>query len=220
MDVEYRTEILTRSEADDIIVGWEREHYKNAFFNQEYIDINKIFAKYSPQTDVVVSTNGENYIFEYIVTYIKVGEHWLRPLKRSWRDKSYVFTLKSNTAIDAYRFSGREPNKVGKPTDKKLQDWLDYLLAEEEAKQEYLTTKLANKTKVIERLNELFGTDAVEWDLRQTSGKIVRNGVVLYIFFRGDGTATYSIDIDGSAFRNRDILWIFQQLSDNALKNI
>lgn len=217
MQKNFTTAILTVEEAKEKLSGINKIRMMNEI-QSDPLEVLKTFKNFDPEIEVIVSTNGEEYLFEYIMIYIKVGDYYLRPYKRSWNDKTFAFTLKNNTKVDYWRFNGTEPNKVGKPTGKKLQDWLDHLLAEEEAKQSFCNKVDKNKSEALNQLIKLFG-DSIEWDVYHSHGKIVKNGIVLTFYFLTDGTPRYTIEVDSFTTSKYNKLWLFQLLSDNALIN-
>ena len=116
-------------------------------FQQRDIELKKqSYALFNPFAEIVqtytVIFEQEKPYFQHSNLYLNYKGHLLQPFKYHG-DTGYTFMLKnSNPHNIEFRNKKEKPNKVGKPTEKKLDDWLNYLLDEEE--------QIAQKNKEIE----------------------------------------------------------------------
>ena len=110
----------------------------------------KLFAKIIPL--VYVSNYDGKVHFEHIIVFIEFKGVLLRPSKR-YNEKSYSFFLAESLFLRGFEDNLIEPNKVGKPTEKKLNDWLEYLQSvevlksAEKSKRDNKETEFLNKIK-------------------------------------------------------------------------
>lgn len=105
--------------------------------------------------------------------------HLLRAYRSHYNANTYLFCLPDPYRHDHTRYyknAHPTPNKVGAPTARKLDEWLNYLLTEDEERKEYAQTYIDQETAFRARLAQL--GDMVRW-FTETTGHIVKNNVVL-----------------------------------------
>lgn len=109
------------------------------------------FAKIVPL--VYVSNYDSKVHFEHITIFIEFKGVLLRPSKQ-WNEKSYSFSLAESLFLQGFEDSLTEPNKVGKPTEKKLNDWLEYLQDGEVLKSAEKTKRESKQTEFLNKIKE------------------------------------------------------------------
>lgn len=115
---------------------------------------------------------------------------------RYWGEKSFIL-LFPRDEVDGkvdFRFSEPRPNKIGVFTKKKLDDWLNYLIRERDAK---LSLYKQNQDKISAFLSSLGQfEDYVHW-LGDSSGYIELNGIKFsFEFNRRTGYIDKRLSID------------------------
>ena len=109
------------------------------------------FAKIIPL--VYVSNYDSKVHFEHITIFIEFKGVLLRPSKQ-WNEKSYSFFLAESLFLRGFEDNLIEPNKVGKPTEKKLNDWLEYLQDGEVLKSAEKTKRESKQTEFLNKIKE------------------------------------------------------------------
>jgi len=105
---------------------------------------------------IVYTSEYDNKLhFEHIAVLIEFNGILLKPYKR-YNEKTFTFYLVKSLHVQGFEHDLKEPSKVGAPTTKKLNDWLDYLLSVEGLKSD----------KIDERKNK----EAVFFDKIKNSG--------------------------------------------------
>lgn len=110
----------------------------------------KPFAKIVPLVNTSYYDSKTHY--ENIIIFIEFKGVLLRPSKQ-WNEKSYSFFLAESLFLRGFENNLNEPNKVCKPTEKKLNNWFEYLQdvevlkSAEKIKRESKETKFLNKIK-------------------------------------------------------------------------
>ncbi len=137
------------SEAEKL--GFTLEGFNEKRLNEKLAELEK----FKPFCELVkvVSRNfydGKNH-FEHVNVLIKYKDFYLVPQKR-YNEKSFTFYFDDNLHASHYKCNVPMPSKVGSPTAKKLDLWIDYLIADHNAKQESLNTAEAKKTAYLDKL--------------------------------------------------------------------
>lgn len=178
------------------------------------LDDLKEFSNYVIEPRYTVSFYDGKYYAEYKEFVIVFDGLELRPYRPKYNENKFIFMLPYNTELQRAKqlyFSGKEqPNKIGKPTDKKLKEWANYLRAEREF---LLNTLDSVKNKIEKHKAEFSAIDGVRFNNDGLSGEVVKNGIRLG--FRIDKDSGYlSTNIEvyyavGNTIEN------FLKLSDN-----
>lgn len=116
------------------------------------------------------------YHFEYCEILFKYKGHLLTPHK-GWKETGYRFFYThaySHKHTHNYKNRNEQPNRVGKPTEKKLNDWLQYLLNEEDEKRAYALGFIQEEQNYRAELAKL--GDSVKW-LSENHGYILKNNI-------------------------------------------
>jgi hypothetical protein len=149
---------------------------------------------------------------ESVAVILDYKGYLLRAYKCHYTDKVYRFYLVNpyrHKHTKSYENKNEHPNKVGKPTAKKLDEWLDYLLNEEEEKKAYAQEYIDKETAFRAELAEL--GDAVQWYDNGNQGHIYKNNLV-FSFSIEPCYINKTVKID----RNYDLgLSGFLQMADN-----
>ena len=116
--------------------------------------------------------------FEHVNVMLNFNGTLLQP-SRPYNKKMFRFYIVDSFDIKDYSNKNVEPNQVGKPTEKKLNDWLTFLLAEEVEKKEIQATRDSVESDFIKKL-ETSG-QKVRWSQNKKSGWI-ENDLIEYSF--------------------------------------
>lgn len=112
-----------------------------------------IFEPLCKLVPMVYISNYDNKVhFEHITVYIEFKGYLLRP-SNYYNKNSYTFYLFNSVICDNFNTNLVEPNKVGKPTEKKLNEWLTYLLEIEKQKSEILEQRNNKETEFLNKIN-------------------------------------------------------------------
>jgi len=159
---------------------------KSCHIWDKFEDINNAFGKYYQvhtfvKLHVYEEEGKEKIYIDHLNHYILANGVYLRPYKPKWNVKSFELSLKNRTNIQGiYSFYEEEkPNKIGKATTKKVEQWLEYLQKEEQAKKDYLNDKDEERQKFLQKLEPY--KDKIVWQKENEIGYI-ENGNLLYSF--------------------------------------
>ena len=126
--------------------GFILEGFKLKEFNEKVNELEN-FNKLCKLVPIVYTSEYDNKLhFEHVEVLIEFKGMLLKPYKR-YNEKSFKFYLVESLHVQGFEHDLKEPSKVGTPTEKKLNDWLDYLLNIESLKTDVLAQR-NNKEKV------------------------------------------------------------------------
>lgn len=127
--------------------------YSTKQMNENIKDLEqfKPFAKIVPL--VYVSDYDNKIHFEHIIIFIDFKGVLLRPSKR-YNEKSYSFFLAESMFLREFKNNLTEPNKVGKPTEKKLNYWLEYLQSVEVLKSAEQNKRNNKETEFLNKIKD------------------------------------------------------------------
>lgn len=136
--------------------------------------------------------DGEKYA-EHCEVWVKHNGTWLKPIKQAWNKKTFFFTLAEipYNYVELYNNPNPRPNYVGKPTDKKMNDWVDYLIQELDDKEKILDQHRQNRQNSLRKL-EAFGNE-INWNHDKTGGYVERNGLEYQFEINKNGTLSEKI---------------------------
>lgn len=111
---------------DAIKQGYLLEGFNLKEFNKKVKDLEK-FKPLCKLVPIVYISHYDNKIhFEHITVFVEYKGVLLNPFKR-YNEQSFRFYLVDSLHVQGFKHDLIEPNKVGVPTDKKMNDWLTYL---------------------------------------------------------------------------------------------
>lgn len=122
----------------------------------------------------------------------------LRPFKKHGKQNSYKFYIVDSDypyeMVKDFKNDHIEPNYIGKPTEKKMDEWLEYLLLEERYINERIKNKYNFKESYIKSLED--AGRVIVWQNRErTEGYINGNGFRFKITI-GENAAYTKIEFD------------------------
>jgi disulfide oxidoreductase YuzD len=178
-------------------------------------EAKKNLATFAPLCRLVevayLSHYDDKYHIEDADVLLEYKGRMLRAYHTHYTDTAYKFCLSeqySHRHTACYRNTHPTPNKVGAPTAKKMDEWLNYLLTEDAEKkayaQEYIDKEMAFRAQLAQ-----FG-DAISW-YGDNNGRITINNVVLE-FEIAPCSISQKVSIDQT--RNLGISG-FLQMADN-----
>lgn len=108
----------------------KKEGYILTEYSEKYLK-EKLdnLKKFEGVVKIIPFVNADYYDKKAIEVYIEYKGILLRPYK-AYNESSFKFSLVENSKNDIYH-TLEQPNKVGTPTIKKMDAWLDYLQAVE-----------------------------------------------------------------------------------------
>lgn len=146
-------------------------------------ELRREFAHFAPICTLVEVADVSEYdgkrSVSNVAVFLDYKGHLLRAYKCHYTDKAYRFYLVNpyrHKHTQSYRNNNEKPNKVGKPTAKKMDEWLAYLLNEEEERKAYAQKYIDEETAFRAELAEL--GDAVKWWHENTQGHIYMNNLI------------------------------------------
>ena len=145
---------------------------------------------------------GKNH-FEHTVVFIEFKGVLLRPSK-PYNQKTFTFFLAESLHVQNFSHDLEQPNKVGTPTEKKLNEWLTYLLEIESQKSEILEQRNNKETEFLNKINNC-GLNVV-WYSDKKSG---------YIYHKD---FEYSFSIEKGGYINERLTYRGGQKIDDLLK--
>jgi len=89
--------------------------------------------------------------FEHITVFIDFKGVLLRPYKR-YNEKSFEFSLAESLYVPSFNHNLEAPQKVGKPTEKKLLAWVEYLQNVELLKIEKINERKNKETEFLDKI--------------------------------------------------------------------
>lgn len=159
----------------------------------------KEFSKFGELVEVVTyNTHEEKLYFEHVTILLKYKGIFLMPTK-PYNKKMYRFYLLNSLFIRDFKSVSIEPNQIGKPTEKKLQDWLTFLLDIEDEKEREIKIRQDKKQAFLSKL-EASG-QKINWSNNKKSGWIESDLI------------NYSFDILESGYVSERIVQRKQDLS-------
>ena len=137
------------------------------------------FANFAELVEVVnFSIQNEKYYFEHVNILIKFKGILLTP-SRPYNENMYTFFLFNSIFVREFKTVSIEPKRIGAPNEKKLQDWLNYLLVCEHEKENEQKIRDEKKLAFISKI-EASGQKII-WNNNKTGGWI-NNEIVDYQF--------------------------------------
>jgi hypothetical protein len=160
------------------IQGFQLSDYQTRDLQEKRQDLAK-FANFAELVEVVsFSIQNEKYYFEHVNILIKFKGILLTPAK-PYNENMYRFFLLNSIFVREFKTVSIEPKRVGVPNEKKLNDWLQYLLECESEKLREEKIREEKKQAFILKI-EASGQKIV-WNLKKTGGYI-NNEVIDYQF--------------------------------------
>lgn len=176
-------------------------------------ELKEIFGDYC-ETIVLsnVSEHEGKYYLEYSEVFLKYKGFLLKPYKEYGKTNYRFFAPRNkyNNLIN-YRNTNPIPNKIGKPTDNKLQEWVDYLKNEIKEREDYYNSVQSKIETFLKSLKPF----EVKWYNNNTRGEIVKNGIK-YSFSIDYGSGGVFQKI-GICYTVKENLSSFVKLSENKL---
>ena len=113
--------------------GFILEGYTLTRLNEDLKKLDK-FKPFCELVPMVYISNYDNKIhFEHITVFLQYKGTLLRPSCK-YNEKSFIFFLAESLHVRDFETELTQPNKIGTPTEKKLNEWLTYLLEVEAQK--------------------------------------------------------------------------------------
>lgn len=146
-------------------------------------ELKKEYSAFAPLCRLVevayLSHYDEKHHVEGAGVLLEYKGHLLRPYKCHYTDKAYKFVFAQHYEhkhTKSYMNRNEKPNKVGAPTAKKLDEWLNFLLNEEEEKKAYAQEYIDQEAEFRAELAEL--GEAVRWHDNGNKGHIEMNNLI------------------------------------------
>lgn len=131
--------------------GFEIREYDINKMNEEVNDLQAFESLCKLVPLVYVSTYEGKEYFEHITVFIEFEGVSLRPYKR-YNEKNYIFFLAESLTVKDFAHNLDQPNKVGKPTAKKLREWVDYLQSIEALKKATQAKRDSKETEFLDKV--------------------------------------------------------------------
>ena len=151
------------------VQGFQLSEYQTRDLQEKRQDLAK-FANFAELVEVVnFSIQNEKYYFEHVNILIKFKGILLTPAK-PYNENMYRFFLLNSIFVREFKTVSIEPKRVGVPNEKKLNDWLQYLLECESEKLREEKIREEKKQAFILKI-EASGQKIV-WNNNKTGGRI------------------------------------------------
>jgi hypothetical protein len=140
---------ITLEQAKNIGLDWN--NYNTDRMNEEIqsLDNFKNLCKIVPM--VYVSNYDDKVHFEHIKVFIEYKGVLLSPFKY-YNEKTFKFFLANSLNVPNFYTKLVEPSKVGKPTEKKLDNWIAYLQEIERQKTEKVSERNTKEKEFFDKI--------------------------------------------------------------------
>lgn len=155
-----------------------------------------------------------NPVIRFIQGYValKYKGYYFRVHSEADDDKVFLLSFDQDNDhpyLQSFTNIASRPGKIGKATPVRMDDWLNYLIAEKQAKDKHIaltTARLDNFFSLLHRFD-----DSIIWEENKKSGKILLHGLKFSFIVRDDGRVEQHIAL----IPFRQDLETFIQMSDN-----
>jgi hypothetical protein len=140
---------ITLEQAKNIGLDWNE--YNTNRMNEEIQSLEnfKDLCKIVPM--VYISNYDDKVHFEHIKVFIEYKGILLSPFKY-YNEKTFKFYLANSLNVNSFYTKLVEPSKVGKPTEKKLDNWLEYLQEIERQKTEKVSERSTKEKEFFDKI--------------------------------------------------------------------
>lgn len=184
--------------------GFEWNQYATNRMNEQVKDLEnfKDLCTIIPMVNYSEYNNKKH--FEHITVFINFKGVLLRPYKR-YNEKSFSFFLAESLHVQGFERELKEPSKVGKPTEKKLWAWVEYLQNVEVLKTEKLAQRNNKETEFLNKIKN----SGLKVSHQSNDGK---RGYIETDFFE------FSFEVDNDGYINQKITLRCGNTIDDFLK--
>ena len=143
---------------------------------------------------IVYTSEYDNKLhFEHIAVLIEFNGILLKPYKR-YNEKSFKFFLVESLHVQGFEHDLKEPSKVGAPTTKKLNDWLDYLLSVEGLKSDKIDERKNKEVVFFDKIKNS-GLEVTHQSNNGKRGYIQTENFEFYFEVNNDGYISQKITL-------------------------
>lgn len=132
--------------------GFKLEGFFEKYLKEKYQEVGHFNTICKLVEVVYYSENEGKKYFEHIAILLEYKGVLLRPYKVKYNSPLCQFGLAHELYVRNFTFPTEQPKNVGSPTEKKMDEWLNYLQNIEKSKQEELDRRNNKETDFLSQL--------------------------------------------------------------------